>query len=245
MFRIMNKLRVLPTTLFVAGLLLSVKVSDILGGLESTLDALAVAKVQAQQPPPPPPPPEEPGNDEAGAEQGPPGEENQGEGQGEDQATENESEEDIDPQDDPTLFTQTEIDLLQQLAGRREEIDARAEELTLREGLLKAAEVRIDKKIQEMKSLEVTIQKLIKTHDDQEESKMQSLVKIYENMKPKDAAQIFEEMEIDTLLLVAERMKERKLAPVMAQMKPEKAKDMTVELTKIRKLPLPGTETGG
>ena len=147
----------------------------------------------------------------------------------------------IDPEDDPTLFTDNEIKVLQQLAERRDLIEARAEELRIREGLLGAAEKRIDKKILEMRRLELAIKKLIKTHDRQEDLKMQSLVKIYEAMKPKDAARIFGELDINTLLMVAERMKERKLAPIMAQMNPERAKEMTVELTRIRNLPDAGT----
>ncbi len=131
--------------------------------------------------------------------------------------------------------------MLQQLVSRRKIIEARLEEITLREGLLGAAEKRIDKKIQEMKSLELAIQKLIKSHDQQEDLKIQSLVKIYESMKPKDAARIFGELDINTLLKVAERMKEKKLAPIMAKMKPDRAKEMTVALTKLRNLPLPGT----
>ena len=85
------------------------------------------------------------------------------------------------------------------------------------------------------------LQKLIKSHDQQEDLKIQSLVKIYESMKPKDAARIFGELDINTLLKVAERMKERKLAPIMAKMNPDRAKEMTVALTKLRNLPLPGT----
>ena len=65
-------------------------------------------------------------------------------------------------------------------------------------------------------------------------------MKIYENMKPKDAARIFEALDMDTLLLVAERMNERKLAPVMAQLNSERAKEITVELTRAGQLPLPG-----
>ena len=158
-------------------------------------------------------------------------------------STKNNSENDLsfDPEDDPTLFTDNEIKILQQLAGRRDLIEARAEELRIREGLLGAAEKRIDKKILEMRRLELAIKKLIKTHDRQEDLKMQSLVKIYEAMKPKDAARIFGELDINTLLMVAERMKERKLAPIMAQMNPERAKEMTVELTRIRNLPDSGT----
>ncbi|MDH5189301.1 MAG: hypothetical protein OEW37_10145, partial [Rhodospirillaceae bacterium] len=84
----------------------------------------------------------------------------------------------------------------------------------------------------------------IKTYDGQQDAQLASLVKIYENMKPKDAARIFEEMEMDTLLMVTERMKERSLAPIMAKMDPIKAKEMTVELAKMRKLPRPGDVAG-
>ena len=146
-----------------------------------------------------------------------------------------------DAENDPTLFTQSEIDLLQDLAERREKIEKTEQQIALKQGLLKAAETRIEKRVSELKQLELTIIGLIKDHDDQQEKKMNSLVKIYEAMKPKDAARIFEQLDIDTILLVAERMKERRLAPVMAQMNPEKAKDITIKLSKLRELPLPGT----
>jgi flagellar motility protein MotE (MotC chaperone) len=139
--------------------------------------------------------------------------------------------------DDPTLLTQSEIDLLQQLAVRRETIETREREINMREGLLKAAESRIDKKVQEMKLLQGTVEKLIGTYSEQQAAKVASLVKIYENMKPKDAARIFEELDMDTLLLVAERMKERSLAPIMANMDPSKARDVTVDLARRRQLP--------
>jgi len=138
---------------------------------------------------------------------------------------------------DPTLLTQAEIDLLQQLADRREQIEARTRELDLREGLLKAAEDRIGKKIQDMKALQVTITGLIKKHDTEQAAKLNSLVKIYQNMKPKDAARIFEELELNTLLKVVERMKERKLAAIMAKMNPVKAREVTIQLSRLRKLP--------
>ena len=92
--------------------------------------------------------------------------------------------------DDPTLLTRAEIDLLQQLAQRRDALDARERELDEREGLLEAAESRIGTQFREMRVLEGTIKKLIQTHDEQRRAKINSLVKLYENMKPKDAAKI-------------------------------------------------------
>jgi len=147
--------------------------------------------------------------------------------------------------DDPTFLTPVEIELLQQLKERREVLESREQELTMRSGLLQAAETRIDRKVEELKSLRETISGLVKTVDEQQEAKLLSLVKIYEAMKPKDAARIFAELELNTLLDVAERMKERKLAAIMSKMNPEKAREVTVELRNLRQLPKIGVQTGG
>lgn len=139
--------------------------------------------------------------------------------------------------DDPTLLTQTEIDLLQQLAERRDRVEKREQELDVRTALLKAAEARIDKKVEEMKTLQSTIEGLLASYDQEQEKKVAGLVKIYENMKPKDAAKIFEELEMDVLLMVVERVNSRRLAPIMAAMNPQKAREVTVELSRLRQLP--------
>ena len=219
----MRKVRIVPLVIFASVLMLTFKVNDILNGIGPSLDTFFVSEVRAQG--------------DAAPNQLLALKNKNNDGVKSSKEKKNVS----NPEDDPTLFSENEIKILQQLAKRREIIEARLEELNVREGLLGAAEKRIDKKIQEMKNLELAIKKLIKTHDDQEDLKIQSLVKIYENMKPKDAARIFGELDINTLLKVAERMKERKLAPIMAKMNPERAKEMTVALTKLRNLPMPGT----
>ncbi len=80
-------------------------------------------------------------------------------------------------------------------------MDARQRELDLRENMIKAAEGRIDKKIAEMKGLQANVESILKQVDDQDDNKMKSLVKIYENMKPKDAARIFEQLDMPVLLV--------------------------------------------
>jgi flagellar motility protein MotE (MotC chaperone) len=140
---------------------------------------------------------------------------------------------------DPTLFSQAEIDLLQKLASRRSELERWSKDLTMREQLLKATEKRIDNKLVELRDIQGKVKAMLKQYDKDQEGRLKSLVKIYENMKPKDAAQIFEELEMDVLLDVVERMKERKVAPVLALMNPEKAREVTLELAQRRELPLP------
>lgn len=247
MLELFARIRFLPVTIFAASLMLTVKLGNIWEGFDGLRKAdISVSDALAQQ------------NDGAApaAEGTAPADQAEGQGpgteDGSNQATEGltavepEAPYQDDPAevmaDDPTLLTQSEIDLLQQLAERREVIETREKEMELREGLLGAAETRIDDKIKELKGLQDTINSLIDTYDAQQETKMQSLVKIYENMKPKDAAKIFEALEIDTLLLVVERMKERKLAPIMAKMNPDKARDITVELVRLREIPQPGSE---
>lgn len=138
-------------------------------------------------------------------------------------------------------FTPAEVEVLQNLAERRQQLDLRGREIEAQESLLKAAERRVEEKIAELKKLETRIAGFLRQHDEQSEAQLKSLVKIYENMKPKDAARIFEELEMAVLLDVVERMKEAKIAPILASMDPGKAKSVTVELATRRKLP----ESGG
>ena len=63
---------------------------------------------------------------------------------------------------DNLVFSKNDISVLEKLVVRRELIDARSEELALQEGLLGAAEKRIDKKILELKILIVALEKTIK-----------------------------------------------------------------------------------
>ncbi len=143
-----------------------------------------------------------------------------------------------DPFRDPYEMTDEEFDLLQKLSARRREINRRYREVEAREALLVAAENRIDQKISELEILRKKIEELMNQHDEEEEAQLRSLVKIYENMKPKNAAQIFEELDMDVLLEVIDRMKERKIAPILALLTPGRAKVITIELAQRRDLSL-------
>lgn len=140
---------------------------------------------------------------------------------------------------DPFSLTDTEIELLQALAKRRETIDLREREVESREALLAAAETRIEEKIESLETLQARIEELLIQYDEQEERQITSLVKIYEAMKPKEAARIFEKLDMPVLLDVVERMKERKASAVLAKMDPTKAKSVTLELAQRRDLPVP------
>ncbi len=137
---------------------------------------------------------------------------------------------------DPRNFTRAEVEILQDLSKRRDALDVRSRELDLREQVLGAAEKRIDERIAELKKIEGRINEALKKTDEQTEQNLRSLVKVYENMKAKDAARIFAQLEPDVLLGVVERMKEAKLAPVLAELDPKVAQQITVDLAKRRQI---------
>ena len=133
-------------------------------------------------------------------------------------------------------YSQVEVDLLQSLAKRRQDLDDWAKQVQLKENMLIATEQRINTKIDGLQKVKKQVEDLLAQYNAQEDTKIRSLVKIYENMKPKDAARIFEELDMPVLLMVVDRMSERKVSPVLAAMTATKAKDVTVQLAEQRKL---------
>lgn len=158
----------------------------------------------------------------------------------EDLAGEEAAELDIPPADYNTNglpYTGEEIELLQRLSERREELEQRSREMDVREKLLIATENGIDKKIESLKSIEAQIRALIELHDEQEQAQIQSLVATYTAMKPKDAATIFNTLDMDILISIIEQMNPKKVADVLAKMNTSSANQITVELATRKRLP--------
>ena len=251
----MLSFRILPLTMFVAALLLTVKVGDVWNGYnrQASLQAtLAVSESQAQTPPaqaqgqaqrdqPAPAPAAQP-TTPVQAQQNQPtrpiGQAGQPTpappAQAQTQTPSAQPPQATAKQDgkplDPIMFSQSEIEILQNLSARRKEIDLREEAVVKREVLFQAAEKRLEEKIGELRKIKDEIEGLIKKYNEQEETELKSLVKIYETMKPKDAARIFDELELKVLLQVFQRMKEAKTAPILAAMSAARAKEVTTQL---------------
>lgn len=133
-------------------------------------------------------------------------------------------------------FSQVEVDILQSLAERRRDLDKWEEEIRLKETLLQATEQRIDDRLNDLGSLKGNVESLLKEYKKHESAEIRSLVKTYESMKPKDAAAIFDELDAPILLMIVDKMSERKAAPILAKMSPMKAKQLTVGLSKHKRL---------
>lgn len=134
----------------------------------------------------------------------------------------------VEPKIIPGAASPAERALLARLGERRKELDARTRDIEMRENLLKDAEARLQSRINELKEIE----NRINGKGGEELARLKNIVVMYEGMKPKDAARIFEKLDQSVLVDVAVAMKPRKLSDVLAQMDPDAAQRLTVELAK-------------
>lgn len=123
-----------------------------------------------------------------------------------------------------------ELEVLQSLGERRRQLDARQRELDLQERLLQASERRIEARIDELKQIQAEIEDLFGVQEEAQQEQMASLISMYGAMKPKDAAAILSQLDMDVLLRIARGMSERKMAKILAEMDPVAAQELTVEL---------------
>jgi flagellar motility protein MotE (MotC chaperone) len=142
-----------------------------------------------------------------------------------------------DPVDmDPELAA-VRAGLVKDLAERRKLVETQEKALATREAVLKAAESELDQKYKELTDLQKQLRGLLNQQSEEESARIKSLVRIYEGMKPADAARIFNTLDTTILLDVMSRMSERKSSPVLAAMDPDRARTITLLMAQQKSLP--------
>jgi flagellar motility protein MotE (MotC chaperone) len=122
--------------------------------------------------------------------------------------------------------------VLESLNKRRQELEARARDLDMRESLLAAAEKRIEARLGELKDVEARLNAGARKHDDMEAAQFKGLVTMYENMRPKDAAKIFDRLDLKIQVDLVAQMNPRKMSDILAQMSAEAAERLTTEIAR-------------
>jgi flagellar motility protein MotE (MotC chaperone) len=122
--------------------------------------------------------------------------------------------------------------ILERLQTRRQELETRAREIDIRESLLKSAEKRIESKVEELKATEARITTATGQKAETEAARMKGLITTYEGMKPKDAAKVFDRLEMSVLFEIASQIAPRKMSDILGLMSPEAAERLTVEMAR-------------
>ena len=137
----------------------------------------------------------------------------------------------------PPSFSRSEIALLQQLRHRRKQLDARAAAVSVREAAMAAAELKITARLAELKSLQQQMADASSAVKQKESAGWQSMAKLYEAMRPRDAAVLCNKLAMPILVQMMDHMKSAKAAAVLQAMDPDKAVDATSALAELRSAP--------
>lgn len=121
-----------------------------------------------------------------------------------------------------------------ELRRRQMAIEAREQELALREAAIALAEKRLAEDVAALENGRIELERRIGRIEQDSAARAAQLIKIYEAMKAKSAAAIFENMEPETLIPIVKGMRDAKAAAIIAELPPEKARMLTSELTSAR-----------
>lgn len=130
----------------------------------------------------------------------------------------------------PVAVSPSERVILERLGERRDELRQKAQEAEARERLIEESERRLDARIDELKALQQKAETGAEKKAQAEIEGLKNLVTMYETMKPKDAARVFDRLPQAVLVPVVQQMNPRKMAEVLAAMSPASAEKLTVAL---------------
>ena len=130
----------------------------------------------------------------------------------------------------PPGASPTERVILEKLGARRDALRQKNEELDLREKMLNEAERKLETGLGDLKKAEDKVDTVAKAKEDAEKQGLKNIVTMYESMKPKDAARVFDRLGHEVLVPIVLAMNPRKMAEVLAVMQPETAERLTVAL---------------
>lgn len=139
------------------------------------------------------------------------------------------------PPPDPATIALPE--LLAAIAAERQALDERKAALDAREAEIALARAAVLKQNEELTQLREDVAALLDQAKSTEQADITRLVKIYEAMKPAEAAMILQDADLELAVLVIAAMAERNAGPIMAAMKPDRANAVARILLERSRLP--------
>src|SRR5882757_1842365 len=136
------------------------------------------------------------------------------------------------PEPNQQSVSPSERAILERLQARRQELEQRAREIEIRESLLKSAEKRIEVRVEDMKATEARITTATGQKAEEDAARFKGIITMYESMKPKDAAKVFDRLEMSVLYDIASQIAPRKMSDILGLTQPEAAERLTVELAR-------------
>jgi flagellar motility protein MotE (MotC chaperone) len=132
--------------------------------------------------------------------------------------------------DRPLVLSAGDIPVLQSIQQRQAHLDEHEHQLARREEELRVLQQRVEEKLGLLTTLRKEIGALVEEKEAFEEKRFEHLVKVYEGMKPEEAASLFERLNEDTAVKMLFRMKEKRVGQILGFIKPEVAVKLSERL---------------
>lgn len=129
-----------------------------------------------------------------------------------------------------------ELSHYEKLKQRKEELDSREKELTELEEELQRQKLELDKRISQLEGMRSQIAQTLKERVEVDQDKVNKLVDLYSNMKPKQAADILGSLHEELAVEVLAKMKKKSAAEIMNLLPPDKARVLSEKYTGYRRI---------
>lgn len=128
-----------------------------------------------------------------------------------------------------------ELSHYSKLSERKQQLDLREQELAKLEEELQKQKAEVEDRISKLESIRTEISGVLKEKVEVDEQRVTTLVDFYSNMKPKQAAEVFNSLNEDLAVEVLGRMKKKNAAEIMNLLEPTKARILSEKFTGYKK----------
>ncbi len=132
---------------------------------------------------------------------------------------------------EPNEMSEEDLSHFKRLSDRKKELDLREQELNALEEELHKQRDEVEARIVKLESIRGDISTVLKDRVEVDEERVKTLVEFYSNMKPKQAADIFSNLNEDLAVEVLGKMKKKNAAEIMNLLPPEKARTLSEKFT--------------
>jgi flagellar motility protein MotE (MotC chaperone) len=142
------------------------------------------------------------------------------------------------PEQNPVVsqksWSDEEVTLFTKLDARKQQLDGREADLNKLDEELQLQKQELEKRLAELEDLRVKIANRLEDKVKLDEQKVETLVSVYSNMKPAQAAKVMEGVNEDLVVAVLGRMKNKSAAEILNLMDSEKAKKISEKFVGFR-----------
>jgi len=132
-------------------------------------------------------------------------------------------------------WTPEQLSFFNKLEDRKKELDQKEVNLQKLEEELQQQKVALEKRFKELEDLREKISSKLEEKVKTDQGKVDKLVEFYSNMKPQNAAKIFENLDEDLAIEILSKMKKKSAADIMNLLKSEKAQRLSEKFAGYRR----------